>query len=112
MNIPRIVTPSPAGIHLPLFNHFSTSRSVHEEQQEACKEEEDGVHNTKRKARLQHCASLVDAPCEGAISIEAIRSQGHVKVRVKPKARAVCVGNAAQLVDAGDECAHKAEVYE
>ena len=36
-------------------------RSVHEEQDEECDEEEDAIHYAKREARLLHCAVLCDA---------------------------------------------------
>lgn len=50
--------------HNALFHHHISFLSVHEQQQDACDEKEDAVHDAERKARLQHRACLIDIDSE------------------------------------------------
>ena len=90
----------------------SIPASVHEKQQNARYEKEDAIHYAKCKARLQHRAILIGIEMEGRISADAIIIDGHGEVTVCGEACAVCVGDVAKFVDAGDEGADEAEVDE
>lgn len=95
-------------------NHLVPFMPVHEQQQDAGDEEKDAIHDAECKARLQHCARLVDIDREGRVGGQpkvSKRSQANVH-RGGCEVGATGIGNVAQLDHTGDESADEAEVDE
>lgn len=113
---PAAVAPAAHGRRrlLGLANDDLAAVAVHEEREDGGPEEEDGLHDAEREARLEHGARLVEVKRQrvaGAHAIVAKGPQRDVDGAAVP-ARAVLVGDEAQLVDGGDEGAEEADVDE
>jgi hypothetical protein len=81
-----------------------------------CDEEEDDVHDSQRKAGLEHGASLVQMERKRIPQLPANRAKGAQAqvdvVRGGVKVRAIGTRNASQLVHPSNQCAHEAEIDE
>ena len=87
---------------------------MQEQREESSPDKEDRLHNTHRKARLQHRASLVNVQFKRVACLLAVLAE---RAKRNPDAvagpvSAVCICDEAQLVDAGDECAEEKHVDE
>lgn len=85
--------------------------AVDEQRQEECDEEEDAVHDTERKARLQHRAGLV---CRKIDSVSGHGEEAQVETVgiATGCVGAVPAGDFAKLVHSTDEGAHEQEIDE
>lgn len=99
---------------ITLFHHhlLIIPLPVHEEQQKARDRKEDAIHDSKRKARLQHRAILVRIQMERRIAVDAIIIDREGEVVVVGKMGAIGLRNVAEFVDASDEGADEAEIDE
>ena len=95
-----------------LLDHHLLLLPIHEKQKECRACEEDAIHDAERKRRLQHRALLIDVEAERRVPAEAIRAQGDVEGSIGAEMAAVGVGDAAEVVDAGDEGPDEKDVYE
>jgi len=80
--------------------------------QQTRNEEENDIHNAKRKARLKHGACLIDLHTHPINIRIAQRTEIDIVRGASGDSRAVGVGDEAQLIDTGDEGAHKTEIDE
>lgn len=106
------MTPSPIallGYDLPII----LPRAMHKQQQKGRNGKEDAIHDPECKARFAHRAFLVGIQTQGrCITADAIVVDGDGEAAVGGEVGAVCVGNVAKFVDAGNEGADEAEVDE
>lgn len=86
------------------------SLPMHEQQQKARDKKEDTIHDPKRKARLQHGAILVRVETKRRTAANTIIVDGDGKVAVGGKVCAVRVGDVAEFVDTGNECADEGKI--
>lgn len=87
---------------------------MQEQCEESSPDKEDRLHNTHRKASLQHRASFVNVQFQRVVGLFAElaeRAQRNPDAVAGPVS-AVCVCDEAQLVDTGDECAEEEHVDE
>jgi len=85
--------------------------SVNEECEDASNEEEDDVHDAKCPRRLEHRALFIDVKSIG-VSRDSDEAQVGAVRAIGLPVRAVCVGNASELIDCADECADEEKVDE
>lgn len=85
---------------------------MHKQQQEARDGKKDAVHDAERKTRFQHGAMLIRVQMKRRTPTDSIIVNGDGEVGVGGEICAVCIGDVAELVDAGDEGADEAEVDE
>jgi len=82
------------------------------QRQQRRKKEENTIHDTKRKRRLEHRTRFINIDTDAIERRGAKDAEGDA-VRVGGFQRcAVCAADAAQVVDAGDEGAYEAQVDE
>lgn len=88
---------------MPLTHHTS---------QQARNEKENAIHDSKRKARFQHRARLVNFDTH-TVDIRVSKcSEVDVVAGSSGQVRAIWVGDEAEFVNAGDECPHETEIDE
>ncbi|KAI9931107.1 hypothetical protein MW887_010764 [Aspergillus wentii] len=87
---------------------------IHKDRPEGRPGEEQRLHDSKRKAGLQHRTALVDIQGQwvaGSFAVEPKRSERNVHSSSLPM-QAVGVGDETELVDARDESAAEEEIHE
>lgn len=85
---------------------------MHEQQQKRGNRKEDAIHDAKCKACLQHRAVLVGVEVKGGRGGDTGIVNGEGEVAVVGKVGAVGICDVTKLVDASDEGADEAEIYE
>lgn len=94
-----------------LHNHVILLVSpLHKQQQESGGEEEDNIHDSKSKARLEHSARLIHIQREWIITTEPIIVQRDGEGSVAGKVGAVGFGNRSEFVYGCYQRAHEAEI--
>ena len=113
----RVTSPAsmatPSSPYLGLLNS-ATLMPMHKQRKGRRPEEENRIHNPKRKRRLQHRAGLINIQTQRIIALATNipkRTQGDVE-RSTGELRAVCICNPAELVDTCYEGTYEAEVDE
>lgn len=106
---------SPASVsRSPYFLHNdSTLVSVQQQRQHECEEEKYRVHDPKSPGCFQHGAVFVDVDRPTRTTLSSVVSE-RSEVDIDGaglKIGTVDVIDATQIVDRGDECADKAQVY-
>jgi hypothetical protein len=107
---PMATTPPGSPLHYDLLRHRRRP-PAHQRSQQARNEEENTIHDAERPTGFQHRARLIDSDTIG-IEIRLPEDAERERVRLGSDGGAVVVGDAAQVVDAGDEGADEAEVDE
>lgn len=101
-----------ATAHSRLLVHHIAMVPVQEETQAEGEEEEDAVHDSERKGRLEHRACLVDVQRQVRAGVVAIITKGPERdvEAAGGEVGAILVADATELVDGGDEGTNEAEI--
>lgn len=103
------MTPPPISL---LNHHLLLLLPLHEQQPKRRNRKQDSIQNPKRERRLEHRTLLVQVEIEPSVTAHAIRAQCDVEGAAVGEIGAAGVTDAAQVVDARDQGADKADVDE
>ena len=95
-----------------LLDHHLLLLPLHEEQPESRDGKEDGIHDAECKRGFQHGTLLIDVKIKPIVAAHSAGPECDIEIAVITEVRAIGVGDAAKVIDAGDQSANEAYVDE
>ena len=93
-----------------LLDHHLLLLPLHKDQPKRRDRKQNRVHDPKRECRLKHSTLLIEVEIETIITAHSVGAQCDVERSIIGEARTVGVGDAAEVIDSGDQGADEANV--